>query len=75
MMDRKYILAPKAKKGDQVESGGVVPVKDGNCMEIGNMPDGAIVHNVELSPGKGGVSEIGRIIRANHRESGWLCTG
>ena len=52
---QRYILAPKGlKKGDQVESGGVVPVKDGNCMEIGNMPDGAIVHNVELSPGKGG---------------------
>src|SRR6476620_1912979 len=29
-------------------------VKPGNAMEIGQMPVGTIVHNVELKPGKGG---------------------
>jgi large subunit ribosomal protein L2 len=31
-----------------------VDVKPGNAMEIGQMPVGTIVHNVELKPGKGG---------------------
>ena len=26
----------------------------GNCMEIGSIPEGIMIHNVELQPGKGG---------------------
>ena len=29
-------------------------MKPGNAMEIGQMPVGTIVHNVEMKPGKGG---------------------
>src|SRR6266851_2999797 len=31
-----------------------IDFKPGNAMEIGQMPVGTIVHNVELKPGKGG---------------------
>ena len=43
-----------ALPGDKVVAGKKVDVKPGNAMEIGQMPVGTIVHNVELKPGKGG---------------------
>ena len=50
-----YILAPqRLAVGDSVTAGKKVDVKPGNAMEIGQMPVGTIVHNVELKPGKGG---------------------
>ena len=50
-----YILAPQhLAVGDSVTAGKKVDVKPGNAMEIGQMPVGTIVHNVELKPGKGG---------------------
>ena len=52
---KSYILAPKELKvGDVVESGAKVDVKVGNAMEIMNIPVGAVIHNIELRPGKGG---------------------
>lgn len=53
--ERRYILAPKGLKvGDQVESGARVEIKLGNALKLANLPVGTIVHNVELTPGKGG---------------------
>ena len=50
-----YILAPqRLAVGDVVTAGKKVDVKPGNAMEIGSVPVGTIVHNVELKPGKGG---------------------
>ncbi len=55
----RYILAPKGLKvGDQVVSGDKVEVKTGNAMRLKNMPVGTVVHNVEMTPGKGG--QLGR---------------
>ncbi|MFN7175945.1 MAG: 50S ribosomal protein L2 [Thermaurantiacus sp.] len=52
---QSYILAPqRLAPGDQVVAGRRVDVKPGNAMEVGQMPVGTIVHNVELKPGKGG---------------------
>lgn len=49
-----YIVAPqRLAVGDTVVSGQNVDVKPGNCMPIGNMPVGTLVHNVEMKPGKG----------------------
>ena len=43
------------KKADTAQgSGRKVDVKPGNAMELGQMPVGTIVHNVEMKPGKGG---------------------
>ena len=50
-----YILAPqRLAVGDQVVSSAHADVKPGNCMPLGAMPVGTIVHNVEMKPGKGG---------------------
>ena len=53
--EQRYILAPKGLTvGMTVVSGPTVDIKVGNAGELGNMPDGTVVHNVELTPGKGG---------------------
>ena len=50
-----YILAPqRLAVGDKVVAGKKTDVKPGNAMELGQMPVGTIVHNVEMKPGKGG---------------------
>lgn len=52
---KAYILAPKGLHvGDKVESGENVDIKVGNSLPLGNIPDGTLVHNIELKPGKGG---------------------
>lgn len=53
--EKRYIIAPEGLKvGDQVMSGESPPLKPGNAMPLKNVPQGAMVHNVELRPGKGG---------------------
>lgn len=55
----RYILAPKGiKLGDKVTSGDKVESKTGNTMKLKNITVGTLVHNVELTPGKGG--QLGR---------------
>ena len=53
--EKRYIIAPEGLKvGMQVISGDVADIKVGNCCQLVNMPDGTIIHNLELKPGKGG---------------------
>ncbi|MBR3227398.1 MAG: 50S ribosomal protein L2 [Erysipelotrichaceae bacterium] len=53
--EKRYILAPKGLEvGMKVVSGERVDIKVGNAMEMRYMPEGTIVHNIELKPGKGG---------------------
>ncbi|MCI7801763.1 MAG: 50S ribosomal protein L2 [Floccifex porci] len=53
--EKRYIIAPKdLKVGNKIVSGKETDIKIGNCCELRNMPEGTIVHNVELKPGKGG---------------------
>ena len=53
--EKRYILAPKGLEvGTLIVSGETTDVKVGNCMEMGNMPEGTIIHNIEMHPGKGG---------------------
>ena len=53
--EKRYILAPKGiKVGQKVVSGSQTDIIVGNCLEMGNMPEGTVIHNVELKPGKGG---------------------
>lgn len=55
----RYILAPKTLKvKDTVKSGEKVEIKTGNAMKLKSLPVGTVVHNVELTPGKGG--QLGR---------------
>ncbi len=53
--EKRYVLAPSGLKvGDKIVSGAATDIKVGNCCELKNIPDGTVVHNLELQPGKGG---------------------
>ena len=53
--EKRYILAPKdIKVGTKVVSGDNVDIVTGNCLKLKNIPEGTFVHNLELTPGKGG---------------------
>jgi large subunit ribosomal protein L2 len=57
--DYRYILSAKGLNlKDKVVSGDKVALTTGNTMKLKNIPIGTIVHNVEMTPGKGG--QIGR---------------
>ena len=53
--EKRYILAPKGiKVGDQIISGNDIDIKIGNTLPLEKIPEGTMVHNVELKAGKGG---------------------
>lgn len=53
--EKSYILAPQGLKvGDKINSGSGVAPENGNCMFLGEVPLGAVVHNIEMRPGQGG---------------------
>ena len=53
--EKRYIIAPKdLTVGTVIVSGEKADIKVGNCCEMRYMPEGTIVHNIELKPGKGG---------------------
>ncbi|AYD39256.1 50S ribosomal protein L2 [Clostridium fermenticellae] len=52
--EKRYIIAPNGLKvGDVIVSGPDADIKIGNCLPIKNIPVGTIIHNIELSIGKG----------------------
>ena len=53
--EKRYILAPqRLRVGMTEQSGPTAEVRVGNSLPLGNMPSGTVVHNVELTPGRGG---------------------
>jgi large subunit ribosomal protein L2 len=53
--EKRYIIAPlDLKVNDKVSSGSGVDVKVGNALPLKSLPIGTVVHNVELTPGRGG---------------------
>lgn len=53
--EKRYIIAPEGLKvGDTVESGSEADIKVGNALELKDIPVGTTVHNIEMTPGKGG---------------------
>jgi large subunit ribosomal protein L2 len=57
--EKRYILAPqRLKVGDTVSSGPGADIRPGCALPLVNIPTGTIVHNVELTPGRGG--QMGR---------------
>ena len=57
--EKRYILAPRRLRvGATVESGENADIQTGNCLPISRIPTGTTLHNVELTPGRGG--QMGR---------------
>ncbi len=53
--DKRYILAPVGLKvGDRITAGDGAELRTGNALPLSLMPVGTFVHNIELTPGKGG---------------------
>ncbi len=53
--EKRYILAPKDLKiGDELICAEKAEIKNGNRMELKNIPVGTLVYNIELEPGRGG---------------------
>ncbi|MCI5669392.1 MAG: 50S ribosomal protein L2 [Candidatus Enterosoma sp.] len=52
---KRYIICPKGLTvGMTVTDGKAGEITTGNCMELASIPEGIMVHNIELQPGKGG---------------------
>ena len=53
--EKRYIIAPEGLKVSDIviSSESAVAFKTGNAMPLGVMPDGMLVHNIELKQGKG----------------------
>ena len=52
--DWSYILAPDGTlAGDAIMSGDSAPIERGNSMALRSIPQGSVVHAVEMKPGKG----------------------
>jgi len=53
--EKRYILAPKGiTVGTMIESGPTADIKPGNALPLANIPEGTLIHNIEMRPGKGG---------------------
>jgi large subunit ribosomal protein L2 len=53
--EKRYIIAPLGLKvNDVVESGPDADIRVGNALPIANIPVGSMIHNIELSRGRGG---------------------
>lgn len=53
--EKRYIIQPNGLKvGDVIESGSDADIKVGNALMLADIPVGTIVHNIEMTPGKGG---------------------
>ncbi|HEX8550363.1 MAG TPA: 50S ribosomal protein L2 [Abditibacteriaceae bacterium] len=57
--EKRYIIAPQGLKvGDTIENGPDADIRVGHSLPLDRIPVGTTIHNVELSPGRGG--QLGR---------------
>jgi large subunit ribosomal protein L2 len=53
--DKRYILQPEGLKiGDTLSAGPEADIRVGNALPLHKIPEGTMVHNLELMPGTGG---------------------
>lgn len=53
--EKRYIIAPLGLKvDDKISAGTKADIKTGNSLPLSSFPIGTVVHNVELTPGRGG---------------------
>ncbi len=53
--EKRYILAPEGLKvGMTIQNGENADIRVGNALPLKNIPVGSTIHNIEMSPGKGG---------------------
>ncbi len=53
--EKRYIIAPLGLQvGDTIMAGPGAEIRPGNALPLGDIPLGTTIHNIELTPGKGG---------------------
>lgn len=53
--EKRYILAPTGLNvGDTIKAGNDAEIKPGNVLPLSLIPNGTLIHNIELAKGKGG---------------------
>lgn len=53
--EKRYIIYPNGLKvGDKILSGDKADIKPGHSLKLMDIPEGTIVHNIEMHPGHGG---------------------
>ncbi len=53
--EKRYIIWPEGLQvGDTVQAGPDAEIKTGNALPLENIPVGTVIHNIELTPKKGG---------------------
>ncbi len=53
--EKRYIIAPLGLKvGDMLMAGPKAEIRIGNALPLANIPIGSQIHNIELTPGRGG---------------------
>lgn len=53
--EKKYILAPLGiVVGDKIMAGPKADINPGNALALENIPVGTVIHNIEMTPGRGG---------------------
>jgi large subunit ribosomal protein L2 len=73
--EKRYILAPLGLAvGARVESGPTAEIKPGNCLPLRHIPAGTQIHNLELTPGRGGqlVRSAGAAAQVLSRENPYV---
>jgi large subunit ribosomal protein L2 len=73
--EKRYILAPLGLNvGDTVISSADADIKVGNCLPLANIPLGTLVHNVELTAGRGAqmVKTAGAFAQIMAKENGYV---
>ncbi|SRR5260221_11155307 len=73
--EKRYILAPvDLHVGDIISTGQTVDLKIGNALPMSALPIGTVVHNVELTHGRGGqfARSAGTSVTIAAKESGYV---
>jgi len=73
--EKRYILSPVGiKVGDRVISSEEAPVERGNALSLNAIPVGTEIHNIEITPGKGGqmVKGAGSVATVFGKEENWV---
>ncbi len=73
--EKRYILASQEMKvGDTIITSEKAVLSSGNRMKLKNIPQGSIVHNIELHPGQGGkiIRSAGSGATVLASEGGWV---
>lgn len=72
--EKRYILAPNGiRVGDRIMSGPNAEIRVGNALPLSRIPLGTQVHNIEMTPGKGGqlARSAGQSAQIMAKESGY----